>query len=301
MEALVGGSIVGAIECAVCQPFDMIKTRHQLHRGANPSVGASLMALYREGGTGRFYRGVLPEFAGMVPKSAAMYATYDWARQRLSMHTSLHHTTICFMAGALSGPAEAVVVQPFQVVKVRMQTKEYVGRYSSSLDCATKMVRTEGLVAFASAGAMATVLRNTIWNSVYFGSMAKVRAVRAESGGGASSLAAKLADLACGFGCGVLATAFNAPFDVAKSRQQSQLSPASRLAGGATGAAGAAEAAPYSGGVLATLVRIAREEGMGACWAGFQPKAIRMGLAGLVGLPAFDLTRWLLAGARQVE
>ena len=39
------------------------------------------------------------------------------------------------------------------------------------------------------------------------------------------------------------------------------------------------------------------EEGLAACYAGFQAKALRMGLAGLVGLSSFDAAQWLLSKA----
>ncbi|EOD23354.1 hypothetical protein EMIHUDRAFT_254987 [Emiliania huxleyi CCMP1516] len=143
MESIAAGAAVGLIECAVCQPFDMVKTRHHLSSQAR-SVASSLQAIHAEGGFRRFYRGVGPEFAGMVPKSAAMYSSYDGARQLLLAHTSLDEVAASVAAGAASGPFEAAVVQPFQVVKVRMQTKEYVGRYAGSLDCAARETRDAG-------------------------------------------------------------------------------------------------------------------------------------------------------------
>jgi hypothetical protein len=72
LTSLLSGGVSGAIECAICQPFDMIKTRHQINRGKNPSTWASLRTIHQEGGIFRFYRGVLPELAGMVPKSMSM-------------------------------------------------------------------------------------------------------------------------------------------------------------------------------------------------------------------------------------
>jgi len=283
LVSLASGGVTGAIECAVCQPFDMVKTRHQLHSGKNPSTLQSLRAIHLEGGVSRFYRGVLPELAGMVPKSMSMYAAYDMSPRWLVRHTSIDAVTTAFLAGIASGPAEAIVVQPFQVVKVRMQAKEHLGRYSSSLDCAVQMLRAEGIGAFAASGFASTIWRNVVWNSIYFGTMARVRAAienaRSSRGGGPAPLLDTLADLAAGFGCGVFATAFNAPFDVAKSRQQSQLPPPNPQR--------------YHG-VLHTLATIAREEGLGACWNGIGPKAIRMGLAGLVGLKSFELVQWML-------
>ena len=207
LTSLLSGGVSGAIECAICQPFDMIKTRHQINRGKNPSTWASLRTIYQEGGVFRFYRGVLPELAGMVPKSSSMYAAYDASHKFLASSTSLNEVIVAFLAGVASGPAEALIVQPFQVVKVRMQAKEHLGRYRSSFDCAAQMLRTEGALAFFTTGFGTTIWRNTVWNALYFGSMAHVRSVlerhRAQ---GAPPLLGALADLATGFGCGVLAT-----------------------------------------------------------------------------------------------
>lgn len=267
-SGLLGGALVGVVECGVVQPFDMVKTRHHLEIGRSSTL-KTLAELYREGGVLRYYRGVLPELAGMVPKNAAMYASYD------AVNRSLPSSSLSpAIAGACSGPCEAIVVQPFQVVKVRMQSRHFLGRYSSSLDCVTKMVSEEG-VRSLSRGFGATCWRNVVWNSIYFGSMSEARSA-VESRG-------VVVDAALGFLCGFFATIFNAPFDVAKSRQQSW-----------------AGERPYDSGTFATLSRVAREEGISACWAGFVPKAIRMGLAGLVGLTTFEMVQWL-TGVRGEE
>jgi len=115
-------------------------------------------------------------------------------------------------------------------------------------------------------------------------------------GGGAPSAAFKTArQLACGFGVGVFATCFNAPFDVVKSRFQAQLPPGAIGAVGAVGAAGVA-AAPAAAArrrrryerVFPTLAAIAREEGWRALYRGFVPKALRLGIGQTVGLAAFQ-------------
>jgi solute carrier family 25 2-oxodicarboxylate transporter 21 len=107
--------------------------------------------------------------------------------------------------------------------------------------------------------------------------------------------------LACGFGVGVFATCFNAPFDVVKSRFQAQLpegvgsgvSVGAEAAGGASGSGiarggGGGGAAPRYSGVFPTLVRIARDEGPRALYRGFVPKALRLGIGQTVGLAAFQ-------------
>lgn len=97
------GALSGVTEAFAVQPFDMVKTRHQLNAGSNETVYVTLLSLHAEGGFGRFYRGMLPELIGMVPKSSGstihtlltykpyshrhaigMYATYEIVRSELA-------------------------------------------------------------------------------------------------------------------------------------------------------------------------------------------------------------------------
>lgn len=72
----------------------------------------------------------------------------------------------------------------------------------------------------------------------------------------------------------IFATMFNAPFDVVKSRFQSQL-------------AVPGEPLKYRG-TLQSLSLIYREEGFFACYKGFKPKAVRMALGGAVAMMVFE-------------
>jgi hypothetical protein len=85
---------------------------------------------------------------------------------------------------------------------------------------------------------------------------------------------------------------------VVKSRSQSALPPGDALGAGA-GAGAGGRPAPST---LGALWRLARAEGVAACYKGFRAKAIRMGLAGAVGMPAYEtslslLRAWAPAGA----
>ena len=78
-----------------------------------------------------------------------------------------------------------------------------------------------------------------------------------------------------GFVGAFVATCFNAPFDVVKSRFQCQL--------------------PREDGNLKyhstfqSLIMICREEGTTAVYKGFRPKAIRMGLGGATAMSVYEL------------
>ena len=142
----ISGAICGAVEALMVQPFDMVKTRHQLNTGTNESILNSLRGLYREGGVFRFYRGMAAEVLGMMPKSSGMYATYEMVRLYMLDKEGYGDTSMsACIAGFASGFPEALIVQPFQVVKVRVQAKEHLGKYSGSFDCAAKLLRDEGV------------------------------------------------------------------------------------------------------------------------------------------------------------
>ncbi len=221
----------------------------------------------------RFYRGLGAELLGMIPKSSAMYASYELFRRvfddvipKEEPTSSIGRTAVVsFLAGAMSGVPEAIVVTPPQVVKVRLQSKEFIGKYLNTVDCAKKIVQEEGIFKLMT-GVQPTMIRNSIWNAVYFGSMQYLK-IMSDSifPSNRSFLLDRVETLCTGFVGAVFATCFNAPFDVVKSRIQSQYrtNPNDPLKYTST---------------FQTLSLILKEEGLPACYKGFQPKAIRMGL-----------------------
>jgi hypothetical protein len=118
----LAGAFSGLAEALVVQPFDMIKTRHHLNHEKIETITETMVSVYREGGFLRFYRGITAELVGMVPKSSAMYASYELVRKFISDDMGYGDTSIvAATAGLASGVPEALTVQPFQVVKVRLQ------------------------------------------------------------------------------------------------------------------------------------------------------------------------------------
>jgi len=136
--------------------------------------------------------------------------------------------------------------------QVRMQAKEHLGRYSSPADCLKKTLRSEGIASFYT-GLGPTLWRNCVWNTghdfndrcvgmiffedismliltylffyhiitVYFATMHGIKSnLLPVARNKTESL---IQTLFSGFGAAVFATCFNAPFDVVKSRFQSQL------------------------------------------------------------------------------
>ena len=267
----IAGAMSGFAEGIAVQPFDMIKTRHQLNVNNNESVLKSMTTIYKEGGIKRFYRGMLPELVGIVPKSSGMYATYELVFRRLGNDTSLSAS----IAGFSSGIVEALIVTPTQVVKVRLQAKEHLGRYNGPKDCIIKTYQSEGILGFTT-GLGPTLWRNCVWNTVYFGTMHWLKKQLPPPKSKAIDLSLTLVT---GFFGAIFATCFNAPFDVVKSRFQSQLKDSKILKYKYT---------------IPSLITIYKEEGLSSCYKGFRPKAIRMGLGGAVAMFTFELFQSIL-------
>jgi solute carrier family 25 2-oxodicarboxylate transporter 21 len=179
------------------------------------------------------------------------------------------------IAGLAAGVVEALIVTPTQVVKVRLQAKEHLGRYTGPTDCIVKTYQKEGLFGFVT-GLGPTLWRNCIWNSVYFGTMHWLKKQLPPAKSKAVDLSMTLVT---GFFGAIFATCFNAPFDVVKSRFQSQVKDGKPL--------------KYSY-TIPSLITIYKEEGLSSCYKGFRPKAIRMGLGGAVAMFTFELFQTLL-------
>jgi len=285
LQLSIAGAIGGIAEAMAVQPLDMIKTRFHLNTaGRNPSVLSAFRSIYAEGGVLRFYRGILPEITGMVPKSALMYLSNEMTKRWLTqLNGGVVDTKVAFAAGFASGYPEALSVAPFQVIKVRLQAKEHLGRYQNSFDCVQKVIRDEGFRALF-IGFGPTCWRNCVWNCVYFGLMYRLKGWLPASTNRWVDLSQTLLT---GTIAGLIATCFNAPFDNVKSRFQSEL----RLPG----------KKPVHRFTLLTLYRIAQTEGLRSIYKGLAPKALRMGLGGGVGMAAFELTCVLMPDAPRTE
>jgi solute carrier family 25 2-oxodicarboxylate transporter 21 len=219
------------------------------------------------------------ELVGMIPKNSAMYSTYEYVRQKLAVELDYGDTSlVASFSGLCAGIPEALIVTPSQVIKVRLQAKEHLGKYNGPIDCISKVYRNEGLGGFFT-GLGPTLFRNCVWNTVYFGTMHWGKKLLPKAHSREMDL---LQTFFSGFFGAVFATCFNAPFDVVKSRFQSQIPSTEN-----------GQALRYRG-TFQTLHLVYTEEGLAACYKGFQPKAIRMGLGGAVGMMIFELSLLLL-------
>lgn len=175
------------------------------------------------------------------------------------------------LTGATAGATEALVVVPFELVKIRLQDRAQAAKYNGALDVVRKVVAEEGVLALYQ-GLESTVWRHAWWNSGYFGCIYQVRALLPANPTKDKTTQMRN-DLISGSVGGTVGTILNTPFDVVKSRIQN--SP--RVAG---------SVAKYNWAYPA-LATVAREEGFGALYKGFVPKVMRLGPGGGILLVVF--------------
>jgi solute carrier family 25 2-oxodicarboxylate transporter 21 len=172
----LAGAAAGICEGLIVQPMEMVKTRFQINKGQPMQIIPTMRAIVAEGGIRQLYRGGLPEIAGLVPRSSAMWSGYEFSRREMiKLNDGVCNTPIVAMAGVCGGVCEGTAFSPFQVVKVRLMAKEHLGVYKNTFDCVGKIVRNEGILAL-TIGLGPTLWRNCVWDSIYLSGMYNIDA-----------------------------------------------------------------------------------------------------------------------------
>ena len=204
----------------------------------------------------RLYRGISAPILMEAPKRATKFAANDeWGKvYRRVFNQSQMNQSLSILTGATAGATEAVVVVPFELVKIRMQDKASAGRYTSAMDCVVKTVKNEGPLSLYQ-GLESTMWRHILWNAGYFGCIFQVRQMLPA----AETKKAKMTnDLISGAVGGTVGTILNTPMDVVKSRIQNTPKIAGQV--------------PKYNWAWPAVLTVAREEGPSALYKGFLPK-----------------------------
>ncbi|XP_065347359.1 mitochondrial 2-oxodicarboxylate carrier [Cloeon dipterum] len=272
MQIAAGGS-AGFVEVCLMHPLDLVKTRLQLQtRGASldpqfyNGVVDCLKKMYRHESFLSYWKGVVPPILAETPKRAVKFFTFEQYK-KVFLFGSPTPTPVTFsLAGLSAGITEAILVNPFEVVKVSLQANK--GKAPSTWSMTRQIVRENGLWGF-NKGMTATIARNGAFNMVYFGFYHSAKNYLPESQDPALEFFRKLL---LGFVSGTMASCFNIPFDVAKSRIQGP-QPASGIKYRST---------------VATMRIVVAEEGWRALYKGLVPKVMRLGPGGAVMLLVYE-------------
>lgn len=277
------GGCAGFVEVSIMHPLDLVKTRFQIQRGPeDPNRYTSIVdcfrKMYRNEGALSFYKGILPPLLAETPKRATKFFTYERYKNVFAYGSYLPQSWIFTLSGLCSGLTEAVVINPFEVVKVKLQAERNVFKeQKSTFSTAREIVRTHGFgTKGLNKGITATLGRHGVFNMIYFGFYHNIRGLIPEPEDQSLEL---LRRFSIGLCSGILGSVINIPFDVAKSRIQGPQ--------------------PVPGQIkyrtcFATIVTVYKEEGFLALYKGLLPKVLRLGPGGAIMFLVYEhVFEWL--------
>ncbi|XP_066492777.1 mitochondrial 2-oxodicarboxylate carrier isoform X1 [Tiliqua scincoides] len=281
-QQVAAGGSAGLVEICLMHPLDVVKTRFQIQRGKTDptsykNLGDSFRTIFRTEGLFGFYKGILPPILAETPKRAVKFFTFEQYKKLLG-HLSLSPALTFAVAGLGSGLTEAIVVNPFEVVKVSLQAnRDSFTEQPSTLAKARQIVQADGLGLHGlNKGLPATLGRHGVFNMVYFGFYFNVKNIIPVNEDPTLEFLRKFG---IGLVSGTIASVINIPFDVAKSRIQGPQ--------------------PVPGEIkyrncFKTMATVYKEEGFLALYKGLVPKIMRLGPGGAVMLLVYEYTYgWL--------
>jgi Mitochondrial carrier protein len=176
-KKLFCGGIAGTTACVIGQPLDLIKIRLQTEPKLYKSAYSCFMMTVRDEGYRSFFRGMTAPLCSQFFQSGLMFTGESLALQCLQPGANLEcdksaQTAVnVFFAGSFGGLVKCLVLVPSDLIKCKMQVDQgwagKASRYSSSVDCFSKVYRSEGIRGLYK-GFGVTTLREVPAFGLYF-------------------------------------------------------------------------------------------------------------------------------------
>ncbi|KAF9485535.1 mitochondrial carrier [Pholiota conissans] len=147
---MLAGALAGISEHAVMFPVDSIKTRMQVFT-ASPAaiysgVGNAFTRISSTEGIRALWRGVSSVILGAGPAHAVHFGTLEFVREIAGGNEAGNQWLATALAGGSATIAADAFMNPFDVIKQRMQVHQ--SQFRSFISCATNVYRAEGIAAF---------------------------------------------------------------------------------------------------------------------------------------------------------
>ncbi|WOL10109.1 hypothetical protein Cni_G18863 [Canna indica] len=271
----IAGALAGTMVSLCLHPIDTIKTIIQAGGISQKSVYCTLRAIISEKGISGLYRGVATNIASSAPISAIYTFTYESVKGGLLpiLPKEYHSVAHCF-AGGCSSIATSFVFTPSERIKQQMQVgSQYQNCWNAFIGCLEK----GGLASFY-AGWTAVLCRNIPHSIIKFYTYESLKQLLLTSAKPDTSLNT-LQTLLCGGIAGSTAAFFTTPFDVIKTKLQTQ----------APGTLG-----KYNG-VFHALREIAREEGLQGLYRGLTPRLAMYISQGAIFFASYEFLKAVFA------
>ncbi|KAF7723936.1 Fe(2+) transporter [Apophysomyces ossiformis] len=166
----LAGALAGIAEHCAMYPVDSIKTRMQVIQTARPTAAGTATAVMGvpssasssalasaahvsssasfRAASRSLWRGVNSVVLGAGPAHALHFATYEYCKEALGADQGDedHHPLATATAGACATLAHDTLMNPFDVIKQRMQLRD--STYRTVRECARHVYAKEGMAAF---------------------------------------------------------------------------------------------------------------------------------------------------------
>lgn len=185
MNQFLAGAAAGAIQCIICCPMELAKTRMQM-QGTGEKKKSSrklyknsldcLERIYNREGLRGVNRGMVTTLIRETPGFGVYFLSYDVLTRRLGCEPDDRYMIPKLLfAGGMAGIASWLSTYPVDVIKSRLQADGVggVNQYSSIADCVRQSVRREGYMVF-TRGLTSTLLRAFPVNAATFATVTLV-------------------------------------------------------------------------------------------------------------------------------
>ncbi|EST06361.1 Mitochondrial substrate/solute carrier [Kalmanozyma brasiliensis GHG001] len=147
---MIAGSLAGISEHAAMYPVDVIRTRMQVLSATPAATYTGVIQAFNRissvEGMRTLWRGVASVIMGAGPAHAVYFGTYETVKEATGGNREGHQFASTAFAGASATIAADAFMNPFDVIKQRMQM--HGSQHRTVMQCASSVYKQEGLRAF---------------------------------------------------------------------------------------------------------------------------------------------------------
>ncbi|KAL9286429.1 putative mitochondrial carrier domain protein [Arabidopsis thaliana] len=272
------GALAGISVSLCLHPLDTVKTMIQSCRLEEKSLCNTGRSIISERGFSGLYRGIASNIASSAPISALYTFTYETVKGTLLPLVPKEYCSITHcVAGGSASIATSFIFTPSERIKQQMQVSSH---YRNCWTALVGIIQKGGLLSLY-AGWTAVLCRNIPHSIIKFYVYENMKQMLLPSPGPRGEMAqpTTLQTLTCGGLAGSAAAFFTTPFDVVKTRLQTQI-PGSRN---------------QHPSVYQTLQSIRRQEGLRGLYRGLIPRLVMYMSQGAIFFTSYEFYKSVLS------
>mmetsp|Transcript_18870 Transcript_18870/g.36375 ORF Transcript_18870/g.36375 Transcript_18870/m.36375 type:complete len:463 (-) Transcript_18870:184-1572(-) len=288
----IAGAAAGVLVSVCLHPIDTLKVLIQSQASSVRQIPVVLGKFLTQRGARGLYSGLAANLACSAPISAIYTSSYEVVKEALLPMIPASQSWVAHcVAGGCASIATSFVYTPSECIKQRMQ----VQAHKSTASAMRVILKQDGLSGFYR-GWTAVLARNIPHSAIKFFSFEQLKWIllskqlsAAQDRQGSSSASSSGEPLSVGLSpvqmlviggiAGSTAACFTTPFDVIKTRLQTQ---------------GALQSATQHKGVVDALFSIIAKEGVGGLYRGIAPRLLIYMSQGAIFFASYEIVKQLV-------